>query len=184
MKRRDLIRLLGSAAAVPALSAFSPSQRLLLAESVHARLGTGQALRVLDPHQNAMVSEIAEMILPETETPGAKAVRVTEFIDLLLGDWYSPAERDRFLGGLAEIDARAREEGAGDFLALAPDRRLALLTRLDTATDQLDGSAEQAFARLKSLTVYGYFTSRDVREHVLTAPVIPGRFDGCAPFPG
>jgi len=56
----------------------------------------------------------------------------------------------------------------------------ALLESLDGASGPA-GSAEDAFATLKDLTVYGYFTSELVMKDVLRHPVIPGRHDGCVP---
>jgi hypothetical protein len=41
------------------------------------------------------------------------------------------------------------------------------------------GSAEAEFGRLKSLVIYGYFTSERVVKDVTRNPIIPGRFDGC-----
>lgn len=62
---------------------------------------------------------------------------------------------------------------------LAPPDQTALLQSLD-GVEGLDGSAEQAFARLKDLTI-GYFTSERVMKDVIHTQVIPGRHDGCIP---
>lgn len=179
MHRRDLLRVLGAAAAIPILRPLSPEARLALAQSVHARLPQ-TALRSLDAHQNALVTEIAELIIPATDTPGARDVRINEFVDLVLTEWHTLEERDRFLAGLQALDARCRERLGSDFLALAPDQRATVLGELDGTTGE-PGTAEATFARLKQLTVVGYFTSERVMREVLADPIIPGRFDGCIP---
>src|SRR6185437_15715123 len=84
MKRRDALKLIAGAAAVPALY----SQDLFaLGREIHQQLGSTAALKTLKPQQNATVIAMAEMIIPATDTPGAKAARVNEFIDLILTDW-------------------------------------------------------------------------------------------------
>jgi hypothetical protein len=138
-------------------------------------------LAALSARQAALVAELADLIIPRTDTPGAVDVRVVEFIDRILGFWDSSDERDRFLAGLEAIDARARLAGAAGFAALDPDRKIELLTRLDGATDRAPESAEAAWDRLKRMVVYGYFTSREVQEQVLHTAIIPGRYQGCVP---
>lgn len=161
------------------LAPLSPETRLAIGRAIHGRLA-GRALRSLDAHQNATVTAIAEMILPETDTSGATTVKVNEFIDVLLTEWYQAPERDEFLAGLAAIDARSREAHGAAFVNLAPPDQTALLQSLD-GVEGRDGSAEQAFARLKDLTIYGYFTSERVMKDVIHTQVIPGRHDGCIP---
>ena len=179
MQRRDVLRLLGGAA-LPALLPLSPESRLQLARALHARLGT-PARRTLSARQNALVSRVADMIIPATDTPGALAVRVPEFIDLLLSEWYDDAARSRFLGGLAALDARSRTEHNAAFADLAAADQAALLTALD-GQHGAEGSAEEAFGTLKELVVYGYFTSETVMRDVLQTVILPGRFDGCVPY--
>lgn len=184
MQRRDLLTLLGTVTLSPLLAPLAPVRRLALAESLHAQVAAGQGLGTLSPAEAELVREITEAIIPRTETPGATDARVTEFVDLLLTEWYAPDERDRFLAGLAAIEAEARAQGGTGFLGLPPERRRSLLLKLDAAPDRPDGSAAQAVARLKQLTVYGFFTSEAAADAGLTGPIIPGRFDGCVPVGG
>jgi hypothetical protein len=179
MNRRDVLRLLGGVAVVPLLAPVSPEGLWDLGRGIHARLA-GRIARSLDAHQLDTVAHIAELILPETETPGATSARVPEFIDLMLTEWFSAAERDSFLQGLAGIDARSRQIYGGVFLDLRDADQRALLQALDGVSGA-EGGAEEAFATLKSLTIHGYFTSEIVMKDVTRHPVIPGRFNGCIP---
>jgi hypothetical protein len=174
MQRRNLLRLLGAAAALPLLPGSGDA--LQLARTVHA--GGARGLQRLTADQAALVTLLSDMIIPRTDTPGASDVQVTAFIDHLLAEWYRPDEVDPFLAGLEALDARARTEHGQRFVDLAEPARVALLTAIDRGKGER-GSAEAAFARLKSLTVYGYFTSERVMTEVTREPMIPGRFDGC-----
>ncbi|HXI22033.1 MAG TPA: gluconate 2-dehydrogenase subunit 3 family protein, partial [Gemmatimonadales bacterium] len=124
-----------------------------------------------------------ELIIPETDTPGAGAVGVPAFIERIVGDWMSDGERANLTAGLGRIDDRARAAGSTGFTALARADQVRLLQALD-GTDGPDGSAEKAYARIKQLTTYGYFTSERVMTEVLHTVIIPGRFDGCVPLAG
>src|SRR5690349_5639471 len=102
MHRRELLRVLGAAAAALPFAPRRADAAVRYAEAVHERLAAQRAsgnvaLRVLSPEQNELVTTMAEMIIPETDTPGATAVHVNEFMDLLLAEWSSDDDRDHFL---------------------------------------------------------------------------------------
>jgi glucoside 3-dehydrogenase (cytochrome c) hitch-hiker subunit len=182
MRRREMLKVIGAAAAALPFAPARASAAVRLAESVHRRLGAraapGAALRVLSPEQNELVTMIAEMIIPETETPGATAVRINEFVDLLLAEWSSDEDRKRFLDGLDAIDSEARATYGKRFVELAEPERIVTLRGLDGARDMSEG-AGRAFGELKRLTVYGYFTAEPIQKNVLKTVIWPGRYDAC-----
>src|SRR5213594_3422050 len=171
MQRREALRLLAATAALPILSrdAFS------LFREVHEQLAKAPALKTLNPHQNATVTTMAELIIPQTETPGAKAVRVNEFIDLILTEWYDDEDRTKFLAGLANVDTRSGDLFGKDFVDCAAAQQKQLLTALDeelTEMRQADIYSSHRrrrellenksfFYAIKQLTLVGYFTSEE-----------------------
>jgi hypothetical protein len=182
MRRREVLKVIGAAAALPFVPARADAA-VRFAESIHRRLGAepaapGVALRVFSPEQNELVTMIAEMIIPETDTPGATTVRVNEFVDLLLAEWSKDDDRARFLAGLDAIDHEARATYGRRFVELGPAERALTLTALDGAREASEG-AGFTFGHLKRLTVYGYFTSEAVQKNVLKTNMWPGRYDGC-----
>jgi hypothetical protein len=116
--------------------------------------------RLLDAHQNETVAAISELIVPQTETPGAKAAKVNEFIDFVLSE-AGPAERREFLRGLAWMDARSQELFGGPFVACTLQQQTALLTVLSSPANRLaaDQLGREFFEAIKSLTVTGYYTT-------------------------
>lgn len=185
MNRRALCRLLGAAVAGPALSHLSVDELWAVGRRAHAR-GRGLGLRVLDPHQAETVEMIADLIIPETDTPGARAARLPEFIDLLLAEWAPDDDRKQFLDGLADVDARARAVSAADFLGASEAQRVAILTALDAEAQEArkakgDGKPH-FFDHMKFVTVYGYCTSEAGAMAELHYEAIPGAFDPCAPL--
>jgi Gluconate 2-dehydrogenase subunit 3 len=190
MRRRDALKLLAGAAALPLLSGEAYS----LFQAVHEQLPETAALRTLNPSQNSIVVAMSEVIIPQTETPGAKAVRVNEFIDLILTDWYDEPERTQFLAGLSNVNARSHDLFAKDFADCAINQQAEIVAALDEELDQLrdaelPGSSPRGgpprvennfFYMMKRLTLVGYFTSQVGFEQQLHKQIIPRTHSGCA----
>ena len=184
MQRRAMLKVIGAAAALPFVPARADAA-VRLAASAHRRLdgeraatGARHALRVLTPEQNELVTMIAEMIIPETDTPGATSVHVNEFVDLILAEWSRDEDRTRFLAGLDAIDRETRATYGKRFVELAEPDRVVTLRALDAMRDARDG-AGRAFGELKRLTVFAYCTSEPVQKNVFKTVIWPGRYDGC-----
>jgi gluconate 2-dehydrogenase gamma chain len=180
MNRRDLLRSV--AIAIPAISGLPADRLLAVGRRAHAR-ARAAGLQVLDPHQSETVATIADMIIPATDTPGARAAEVHRFVDLLLAEWAPDEDRKQFLEGLADVDARARAASATDFLSATEAQRGAILTALDAEAQERRKAKSDApphfFERMKFLTVYGYCTSQVGATAELHYEVIPGSYDGC-----
>src|SRR5258706_12007993 len=104
MERREALRLLMAGGVLPAL----PTDLFAFFQGAHP--ASGYALRTLNPHQNDTVVTMIDQIIPATDTPGAKAARVNEFIDVILTEWANDEERRNFLSGLADVDKQSRSE--------------------------------------------------------------------------
>src|SRR5712671_4180972 len=168
MQRREVIKLLLGTAAVPLL----PREVFALLRQVHSDLPAAPALKTLNPHQDATVTTMAELIVPQTDTPGAKAVRVNEFIDLILTEWYEGDEKARFLAGLDDVDLHSRDVFGKNFIDCSEKQQIQILGSLD---EELAGirqpldlhregrfapTEKQFFYMLKRLTLVGYYTSQ------------------------
>jgi glucoside 3-dehydrogenase (cytochrome c) hitch-hiker subunit len=179
---------------IAGLSALLPGLSLeqAFAQGVHARAAGAVAPRTLSAAQDAAVTAVAEILLPQTETVGATQVGVNRFIDLLLTESMLPADRDRFLEGLTAIDARSRALCGAPVASARHEDQLALIRALDeqlpprgptkaeqALLDRQPVSAERGYALLKQLAVFAYFTSEPVAKGLINAPIIPGRYDGC-----
>jgi hypothetical protein len=187
MHRRQALRLLASAATLPLLSreAFS------LFQAAHEQLSEQRVLKTLNPHQNATITTIAEIIIPQTSTPGAKAARVNEFIDLILTEWYDEEEKSTFLTGLADVDSRTRELYSKDFVECGEQQQVEILQALDdeVAARTQDVRRRRSrppeknfFFMMKQLTLVGYYTSQIGFEQELHGEIIPSRHAGCVPL--
>ena len=179
MRRREAVQFLGAALALQFLPR-SAEAAIKLGEDIHRRLGD-VPFRTLNPAQQKLVTQIAEMIIPETDTPGATSVKVPQFIDLILTEWMSDEEKAAFLAGLADLDVQSVAMGSRNFVDLAEMKRGEFLTGLDAKRPHKEG-AGLAFERIKALTVYGYFTSEPVVVNILKTQMFFNGYNGNAPF--
>ena len=83
------------------------------------------------PDEIAFLDEIAETILPETSTPGAKAAKTGAFMALMVKDVYDPKDQKTFRDGMAAVEDEMKKANNVTFMAATPAQRLALLERLD-----------------------------------------------------
>lgn len=183
MHRREILSVLGTAAIGPLFAPRSAPERRAAGEDLHTRAAQEAGGRALSPAQMALVTALADTVIPRTSTPGAVDVGAPAFVDLLLAEWYPDQERQAILTGIDAWDARCRETHGNTFAALDEARRLAFLTLVDAETGPA-GSPGAAYTAIKSGIVFGYVTSKQVAEAQRTMPIIPGRFDGCVPVGG
>ena len=190
MKRREALRLMGAASVFSALSSD------LFAATLRAQLAANPAgtLRTLSPAQNEIVVAMNDVMIPATETPGAKAAKVNEFIDLILTEWATEEERKIFLEGLVEADRKTNALFGHSFVAASPKEQAAILQVFDEdlATFRNEQLPKQVraweltlmlpfFAQMRRLTLVGYYTSPIGQEQELKVEIIPGELHGCVP---
>jgi hypothetical protein len=121
-----------------------------------------------DAHQNDTVVALTELIIPATDTPGAKDALVNRVIDLFLNEEEADAQR-QFLEGLAWIDGRAIMKHQKPFVELTTEEQTALLEPLADPASQNpeDRPGVRFFQEIKDATLFGYYTSQIGMEQEL-----------------
>jgi len=145
--------------------------------------------------QAAIVAELSEIIIPRTETPGAKDAGVPGFIDSMLKEVYSEEDQQKFLKGLSEFEAEAQKEYGDSFISCSRENQVALFKKQhDAAVAAMGtggptgwwntgGGADKPFVlKVKELTLLGFFTSEAGATQVLQYNPVPGPFQGCVPL--
>ena len=147
----------------------------------------------LSSDQGALVSQVAEIIIPKTDTPGAKEVGVPGFIDQILKECYKKEDQDKFLSELQAFDDEAKKEYGDPFIELDAEKQAAFVKKVHDAAVNADdhetngnngnnGTSHRPFIlTLKELTMLGYFTSEPGATQVLQYNPVPGAYKGCIP---
>ena len=140
----------------------------------------------LTNEQAAIVEQVAEIILPKTDTPGAKDVGVPAFIDQMLNEVYMKEDQERFINGIKAFDEEANSEYGDPFLELDADQQTAFVKKKHDEAIQKENSTNPAPPRpfilaMKELTMLGFFTSKIGASEVLQYDAVPGAYKGCIP---
>jgi gluconate 2-dehydrogenase gamma chain len=175
--RRELLK---RAAMILGVGAVSPAISTAVLAAADAELAT--APRFLAAEQLQTVATLADIIIPTTDTPGARAAGVHHYIDALLAGYFAKTHREAFMRGLAEVDQRAQQRGFDHFVAADPKTQLAIATAMDAEAYGDDEQQAAFFREFKELTLVGYYTSKIGATQELAYQPIPGTYKGCVSY--
>ena len=135
----------------------------------------------------AYLDEIAETILPATDTPGAKDAKLGEFMVLMVNECYDEKDREIFLNGMKKINAFSKKQFGNTFIKIDARQRHHLLVQLDKEQrdfmkNKKSNQASHYFRMMKELTLLGYFTSEVGCTKAKRYYPVPGKFIGCIPY--
>jgi len=140
----------------------------------------------LNDQQNETLISLSDLLIPDTDTPGAKQALVNRSIDTMLAA--EPVKsQQKFLQDLAFLDAAGRQEYGKEFRALSADEHNELLRPLSYperpsfwTEDAPPDPGREHFQRLKSRIVFAYYTSEiGMRELGWDGSITHGPFAGC-----
>ncbi|MCP5382835.1 MAG: gluconate 2-dehydrogenase subunit 3 family protein [Kordiimonadaceae bacterium] len=142
-------------------------------------------LKALSKEQFDLVGDLADMIIPETDTPGAKAINVHFLIDELAANWMTTDEKERFLIDLTALDDRINRLYGNKFSNLDGNKKNAVLDQLSAEmliAEEREGGHKHIYQQLRELTIFGYYTSEIGATEELAFDPLPGDYHGCIPF--
>lgn len=185
MNRRELLKMIAAATGTAFVSANAMAYVTLPMKTINQT--------AFSKDDVAFFNEVGEVIIPRTDTPGAKDVNVGYMMAVMVTDCYTPAQQATFKEGIASIKALAKSTYGKDFLLLNTDERTRLLATLNDEADVFNRKAKLAnddaekpmphgFTLIKQLTLFTFFTSKEGANKVLRYVAIPGRYDGEMPY--
>ncbi|OCX67266.1 hypothetical protein BFP70_02125 [Thioclava sp. SK-1] len=175
MNRRELLQMI---AAVTGTTMIAGS-----AARAYTQIEAGR--NIFTPEDTAFLDELAEVILPQTETPGAKAAAVGSFMATYVSDCYTQAQQDGFRHGMTQIEAHAQGLYGEGFLQLTAAQRLAMIEDIAALAryDAGEGAAHW-FTPMHQLVLFGFFTSELGATEVLRYEPVPGEYIGDLEYNG
>ena len=165
--------LLGGTLAGPELAAFLGSTAYAATDDASPAF--------FDQDQFAVLERAVDIIIPETETPGAVAAGVHRLIDRMLSEWASPARQARYVAGLRSLDTRMQATDLPDFLSASREQQIALLETLDEEAFAAGGT-NTFFAEFKKLVIFGYYSSEPGATLELQYEPLTPQYKACVPI--
>jgi gluconate 2-dehydrogenase gamma chain len=182
LRRRELLQraawLLGGAVSAPAALALLQG----CSKQASPKLAAQSAMQFMTEGKMAdIVAEIAEIMIPKTDTSGAKDAGVPLFIDDALNSTYPKDAQDRFKAGCAEFEAAAKASGQ-PFLERDPAGRVAVVQQTLAAALAGEHEPQPFILMVRELTLLGFFTSRVGITENMDYVAVPTVYHGCVPL--
>ena len=178
MQRREILRrvawLVGGAVSAPAALAI-----LQGCSAKDAPAAAAWTPKFFQGSQKDVVTAIADVILPKTDTSGALDANVPAFIDSMLADVYDAAAKERFNKGFAEFE---KGEGMKFLERDAAGKTAAVKASLEAALAAENQGGKPFILMTRELTLLGFYTSQAGITENMEYSQAPGAFRGCVPL--
>ena len=123
--------------------------------------------RFFTPAQFAIMSEMADIIMPRTASPGAKDAGVPDYLDALMTNWASDQRQ-------AQFRALFDEAGGVGFMNLDDEGRVAFMRNFDAGKLRV---WDPAYTKFKELVLTLYYLSELGATKELRYELIPGKWE-------
>lgn len=123
----------------------------------------------IDLDQENTLAEIAEMIIPKTDTPGAKDLNLHLFVLKMVDDCYEEKDQQVFIKGLEYV------------CKLKVAERRQFILDANAKKEHLNEEAYNFFNIVKSRVIGGYMNSKYVMSNLMIWELVPGRYNGYFP---
>ena len=131
------------------------------ANTEHNKAENKSAVHFFTPAQHGLVEELSETIIPtDDHSGGAKAAKVADYIDQVLGESLDEKQKALWREGLHLIDVMSLHYHGKNFVNASAEDRISLLTVLSDHIEMTDLPEVRFFVELKRMTVLGYYTSK------------------------
>lgn len=167
MNRRDTIKLLATSGALLSLPTWANGWRR---ESIDTFVSS------FAQEQQTMLASVADTIIPQGDGIGALSVRVDKFLEKLFDRCYEKEVGDNIKKQLEALDAAALKEHGKGFRACDQQQRELLLGRFATSEVKQE---KDFFNLVKSETIRGFNTSKEVMTKYFNYKIAPGHYYGC-----
>lgn len=144
---------------------------------------SGISSTILSDAQARTLEELVEVIIPATDTPGAKELKVHEAFAQALAEIIGADDQKRIVKGLDQINEYSKDQFGKAFADAEADQKVATVKHFDDAAYADNASNDaQSFKKIKALTVTCYFTTEVGQTQVLQHMAVPGPYQGCIPL--
>ena len=123
-----------------------------------------------------ILASVADTIIPAGNSIGALSVGVDKFLEKLIANCYEKEVQDNVAKQLEALNSKAKSTHGIPFKECNQSQRETLLTSLSNSENK---DEKDFFELVKSQTIRGFNTSREVMLQYLNYKILPGHFYGC-----
>ena len=138
-------------------------------------------LRVTEDEE-ALLARLADVMIPETDTPGALAVKAHLFTLVMVDDCMNKEDQKKYLKGMRTFEKSLNELTGKNFNKASADDRLEMLVEFEAEMEKSDEETKFFYRRTRSYILQGYTSSQHFLTEVKPYQLVPGpNYNGCAP---
>jgi hypothetical protein len=153
MERRTILKLIAAGVAAEKLEA-AQHHLVQIAASPAA-----YKLQFFTAEQDKLLDRLSDLIIPcDDHSPGASAAKVSQFIDLMVANSTKSAQ-EQWIAGLRAVESEAKVRFGKPFLELTAAEQDQVMAKMAANETGPSTGLERFFARLKNMTIEGYYTS-------------------------
>jgi Gluconate 2-dehydrogenase subunit 3 len=135
----------------------------------------------IDPDDENMLAELAETILPKTDSPGAKDLSAHLFALKMVDDCYTKTNQEKYIQGMKDFESYVTKKTGKSFTENDTAGRQAIVAELDQQKPAESGMTF-FYQSTKKLTIQAYTTCEYYMTRIRGYNIIPGKFQGCVPL--
>jgi hypothetical protein len=135
----------------------------------------------IDPEDEAMLADLAEIILPKTDTPGARDIFAHLFVLKMVDDCATQEQQENYMQGMKEFESFVEKKTGKSFTALHDDQKKAIVAELNQQKPSEKGIGF-FYQATKYLTIEAYTTCEFYLTKIRGYKMLPGKFQGCVPL--
>jgi hypothetical protein len=135
--------------------------------------------------EEALLAKLADVMIPETDTPGALAVKAHQFTLVMVDDCLNKDDQKKYLKGMRTFEKALNKLTGKNFNDASADERLEMLMAFEAHIEESDEETKFFYKRTRSYILQGYTSSQHFLTEVKPYVLVPGpNYHGCAPVSG
>lgn len=135
--------------------------------------------------QETLLEELVDAIIPATEIPGARELKVTDFVWVMVDDCVEKEVQNAFMSGLDRFKDEFKRVNGMSFDASVQNDRVRGLEILAQGESEATRNADRDVATLvelaKAFAILGFNKSEYIMSEVMPYTLVPGKNPECRP---
>jgi len=131
--------------------------------------------------QQSLITEMAETIIPKTDTPGATDLNLYGFAMKMVDECTKKQDQETFLKGMAEFDAVPKKIFNKPFVDCNKQEKQSVLKSFEQKDNTYSKELLAFYQTVKGLTVFGYTESKYFMTKEIVYELVPGRYNAWYP---
>lgn len=146
-------------------------------DELHLETAEGAKFEYFTPHQAAILSDVADTLIPRTDTVGAADTETIPYLDQLMLNWAGEATKREIEDFIESLEAEALTRFRTSYLDVPAEARREFMRAIDAESfsEHSEAAPVRSYRRIKWLIFHIHYTSEAANPDFV---LIPGEYRG------